>query len=144
MSEENTYADYRRRQRDEARREGHLQRLGEAHPVCTVCGYARPEGLVLMRRDALLERGLLEQHSLEGRHEGLLVPVCRNHHAELSDEQYAWDSKLRTPDRDGPTRLAALLRGLAEFLMLVARELRNWSERILREGWSESQAGGMA
>jgi hypothetical protein len=99
---------------------------------------------VLMPRDVLVQRDLLEHHSLEGRHEGLLVPVCRNHHAELSDQQYAWDPQLRMAERDGPTRLAALLRGLAEFLTLVAREMRNWSDRILRSGWSESPAGGVA
>jgi hypothetical protein len=107
--------------------ESHLQRLGTPDPVCCICGYSVPEGLTKTKRE------LVEQHHLMGRHEGPWVYLCRNHHAELTDVQRDHDPRLLRADRDDKTRLAAFLRGLADFFELLARALRLWAHEIL--GW---------
>lgn len=114
-------------QRKGTRMESHLQRLGSPDPTCCLCGYAPPEGLIKANR------ALVERHHLMGRHEGLWVYLCRNHHAELTDSQHDHDPRLLAADRDERTRLAALLRGLADFFEWLAKEFRLRAQQIM--GW---------
>jgi hypothetical protein len=121
-------ATYSREQRKEIRREGHLQRLGSPQPACVVCGYSKPEALTRV------SRSLLERHHIAGLGDGPTVWLCRNHHAELSDRQRDWPRAAQDRERPDQAKLAALLRGLAEFLILLAHELIQWSQWLLGQG----------
>lgn len=131
----NPHADYLANQRRETRMESHLQRLGSPDPTCCLCGYAAPEGLIKA------SRSLVEQHHLMGRHEGPWVYLCRNHHSELTNAQRDHDPRLFSPDRDEKTRLAALLRGLADFFEWLAREFRRRAQEIM--GWQVDTGGNV-
>lgn len=106
------------------RHEGHLQRLGVPNPACVVCGYSKPEGLTNKAH-------VLEEHHLEGNHEGLTVAVCLNHHAELSDKQKDWDSRLQEKNRTPLVRLASCLQGLGEFLIAIGQIILGWVAWLL-------------
>jgi hypothetical protein len=125
--------DYLARQRTSARMESHLQRLGAKNPGCCICGYSAPEGLIKA------SKAVVEQHHLMGRHEGLWVYLCRNHHAELTNAQSDHDPLLLSSARDERTRLAALLRGLADFFEWLAREFRIRAQQIM--GWQLEGSG---
>ena len=115
--------EYSVEQQDLLRNEKRLQNLGSDKPVCCLCGYFDPIGLIPVSNT------LLEKHHLAGRHEGPVVPVCRNCHAELTEIQQFHDKKFNSPERTPIETAAAFLNGLSVFLSFLAATLRylaNW------------------
>lgn len=115
--------EYFDEQKELLRQEAQLQKLGSDKPVCCLCGYADPTGLIKA------DKTLLEKHHLAGRHEGPTVLVCRNCHAELTDVQQSDDKRFNSPDRTPLVTAAAFLEGLANFFKLLAitlTYLANW------------------
>ena len=63
----------------------------------------------------------------------LVVVVCRNCHALLTEA--ARDSGVdlrRRPERGSPERLESVLRGLADFFLLLAPSLGSWADEVRR------------
>lgn len=115
--------DYTEEQRKLLRNEKRLQKLGSDKPVCCLCGYADPISLIKA------DRTLLEKHHLAGRHEGPIVPLCRNCHAELTEIQQSEDRKFNAPERSPLEAAAAFLEGLAVVFRYLAESLAylaNW------------------
>jgi hypothetical protein len=122
---------------DDARRARRERRLGP-EAVCVVCGEESPELLTRVRRS------VLERHHVAGEANDpdLTVVVCRNHHALLTEAQRVSGIKLcRAADRVSLERLEAVLRGLADFFVMLAYALREWADELgrtirrLDEGW---------
>lgn len=102
------------------------RRLGDG-AVCVLCGKESPEALMRVGRS------LLEAHHLGGavNDDMLVVVVCRNCHAELTEAQHDSCIELRRDrDRVPLQRLEAVLRGLADFFELLALRLRTWADEL--------------
>ena len=111
---------------NETRRAKREHVLGE-DPVCFMCGHANIDSLTLV------ERSLLEAHHIVGRaNDGeLTAPLCRNHHAEITEGYRDAGVPLKEP----PTflhRLAAILRALGALLTALGRKLSAWAESLIR------------
>jgi hypothetical protein len=111
---------------NETRRAKREQLLGE-DAACVMCGLANIDSLTLV------ERSLLEAHHLVGRaNDGeLTAPLCRNHHAEITEGYRDVGVPLNQP----PTflhRLAAILRALGRMLTAVGQKLSAWAETLIR------------
>jgi hypothetical protein len=124
---------------DKLRREAaQLRRLGGGDRLCIVCGEADPEMLTLV------DRTLIEDDHLLGRHEGPKVPLCLNHHAKRTALQMRAPSRLLAPDRTEIERIAALLDFRAEVLGQIAsvdkrmaRFLLELSKRIQQDAYRD-------
>ena len=78
-------------------------------------------------------RALLERHHPGGESNDpdLTVVVCRNCHALNTEGQLVLDVELEhDPSRSMPEQLIAVLRGLAVFFDLLARQLLYWAEQL--------------
>jgi hypothetical protein len=107
------------------RRAKREQVLGE-DAACALCGLADIDSLTLV------ERSLLEAHHLVGRaNDGALtVPLCRNHHAEVTEGYRDAGVPLNAP----PTflhKLAAVLRSLGAFFLAIAQRFASWAETLI-------------
>lgn len=99
------------------RQEKKLQNLDADEPRCGVCGNDEPK--------------VLEKHHVAGRaNSELTVWLCRNHHAIASDmqEDLVPDLRRADPERDPLLTQAAMLRGVAILLIIVAIALLAWSQ----------------
>jgi len=77
----------------------------------------------------------LERHHIGGKaNDGsLLVIVCRNCHAKLSEGQRDSGVALHSdPERTSLERLESVLRGLADFFALLVESLRGWADELVR------------
>lgn len=97
--------------------------------ACSRCGHARIEALVssipiLCASCHAAQRGVstIERHHIAGRSNlDWTIPVDVNDHRLLSALQRRWPtSTLRNPDDDDRIRVSGLLRGVADFLTLLA------------------------
>ena len=110
----------------EARRAKREQLLGE-DAACVMCGLANIDCLTAV------QRSLLEAHHIVGRaNDGeLTAPLCRNHHAEVTEGYRDAGVPLNQP----PTflhRLAAILRALGTMLTALGSRLAAWAETLIR------------
>lgn len=111
----------------EKRRLRDLERLGTDRPVCVVCGEDDPR--------------CLEAHHLAGRaFDGQTVPVCRNCHRKLSDDQKDHPGKIGNPP-SALERIAHFLLGLVDFLQLVIDRVRAFAVELLEIDAAENGAG---
>jgi len=104
------------------------RRLGDG-AACVLCGTRNPVALVRA------ERSLLEAHHLGGKanDDSLVVVVCKNCHAELTEAQHESGIELRRDrERVSLARLEAVLRGLADFFALLVVGLRGWADELAR------------
>ncbi len=105
--------------RKEARRRQAHERLGSANFRCVICGKGNPH--------------CLELHHVAGRKFGNeLVPVCRNCHSELSDDQ----KDHPRPISDDPgllERIGHYLHGFADMLALAAERLKEFGRMLIEE-----------
>lgn len=122
----NSLEHYFEKTKSSIRKEHQLQRLGDSTPVCIVCGYSAPEGLVKA------DRSLLEDHHLPALHVGPTVSLCRNCHAEQSEKQRDWPKPMFDANRSPLVTLAAFLRGLCEFLISMADHVLLWTTWLLQ------------
>jgi hypothetical protein len=107
------------------RRLRRLKRLG-SDPVCVLCGYANPYGLVPVQRD------LLEHHHVVCKHhdQELTVPLCRNCHAEVTEGLRQDDINPRfQPNK--VVRIALVLTAMAVFFEKLAPAFRRWAEQLM-------------
>ena len=109
-------------ERDTARdaaRERQTRRTLGPDAACVVCGEDDPS--------------LLESHHVAGwRNDGGLEgPLCFNDHRRVTEMLRAGGVSMAHP-KSPLDRLAALLGGLAELLLLVAGRLKGWSEWLHR------------
>lgn len=121
----NSIEDLKKVTKTNTRQEQRFQKLGTAKPVCAVCGYAKPEGMVTTNSS------LLEAHHLAGRHEGITVLLCRNCHAELSEKQRDWPEETMKSSRTPLLTLSAFLQGVGEFLIHLGQHLIEWAKWLL-------------
>lgn len=102
----------------ETRKQKRLEKLGGNNPVCTICGENNPH--------------TLELHHIAGQaYDDELVPVCRNCHRKLSDDQKDHPKQIGKP----PTNFEAighLLLGLADFLALLVEKLRECGRFLIQ------------
>jgi hypothetical protein len=113
---------------DDVRKLRRERRLGEDR-FCVLCG--ETEAVALQKVPA----SLLERHHLAGTaNDGeLVVVVCRNCHALLSEAQRDSEVELRhAAPRSSLERLEAVLRGLADFFALLAARLRWWADELAK------------
>lgn len=105
--------------RKEARRRKAHERLGSTNFCCVKCGEDNPH--------------CLELHHLAGQKFGdEAVPVCRNCHRKLSDDQ----KDHPRPISDDPgllERIGHYLFGLADMLALVAERLKEFGRMLIEE-----------
>jgi len=109
-----------------ARRAARERRLG-ADASCALCGYAAPDALIAAART------LLEDHHAVGRaNDGALtVPLCRNCHAELTEECRARGASMAKP-RTLLDKLVAILRALGAFFRTLGEKFLEWAEQVAR------------
>lgn len=117
--------DYIKEQKKLIREEKRLQKLGNENPVCCLCGYLDPIGLIKA------DKTLLEKHHLAGRHEGPTVLVCRNCHAKLTDIQVYEYGEFIEPDRNPLEISASYVNGVGIFLSLLAVSLIIFAKWLL-------------
>jgi hypothetical protein len=118
-------ADERRR---ETRRQAALDRLGTNKPRCTVCGET--------------DWRCLEAHHVAGRaYEEFRAIVCRNCHRKLSDMQKDQPPKIGDPPWTSE-RIGHFLLGLADFLLLLAEQLRRFGGELIALAVGASASGG--
>jgi hypothetical protein len=102
----------------ETRKQKRLDRLETNNPVCCICG--EPDSRCL------------EKHHVAGRQfDELEVVICRNDHRKLSDDQRDHPTKIETKQPSLHERLAHFLSGLADFLILLAERLRQFSKELI-------------
>lgn len=116
---------------NDARRAKRDRRLGP-HKICVLCGYASLEGL------RSVPGHLLEAHHVVGRANdaGLTVLLCRNCHAEITEENQAHGVSM-APPVSTPARVVASLTALAIFLPALGRFCARLAEELQR-WWDES------
>ena len=111
---------------NETRRAKREHLLGE-QPACLLCGMENIEALTLVKRS------LLEAHHVVGRANDveLTTPLCRNHHAEVTEGYRDAGVPLHRP----PTflhMLAAILRALGALLTALGQKLSAWAEMLIQ------------
>jgi hypothetical protein len=101
-----------------------LKRLGP-EPVCVLCGYSNPFGLIRCHR-SLLEKHhpVLMIHDSE-----FTVSICRNCHAEVT-ESLLQEGINPCFEPDVGKRTALRLIALAVFLESLAPALRRWANSL--------------
>ncbi len=105
------------KKRKAKRRRDALMRLGMANPACSICGEDNPH--------------CLELHEPGGRrYNDMPVPVCRNCHRKLSDDQRDHPRAEFTPP-DSLERHAHALLGLADFFARLSEQFRRTAEMLL-------------
>lgn len=95
--------------------------------ACTFCGESNPAVL------RVVKAGVLQRHHPGGRFNDpdLDVVLCLNHHHLNTLGQGSAGVELRRdPERSMPERLEAVLRGLAVYFELLARQLMDWADRL--------------
>jgi hypothetical protein len=112
--------------KNDARRAGRASRLGQ-NPQCVLCPERRRTALTLVTRK------FLQLHHVAGRANDprLLVPLCLNCHADLTD-QYRSAGIPMTPAGNILDRVIACLRGVATFLPGLGQACRRWAEQLER------------
>lgn len=110
----------------ERRKQKRLERLGSNDPRCGMCG----EG----------DDRALELHHVAGRkHDETMVPICRNCHRKVTDDQH--DHPAFNPHAD--TMLASIayfLLGLGDMLHIIVARLREFGfALIVRSSCTEGE-----
>lgn len=96
----------------EARKQNRLEKLGDNHPACVLCGED--------------DSSCLEQHHIAGKDYGDdLSIVCRNCHSKLSDSQKDHPRQLGKPPTTNE-RIGRMLLGLADLFELLVERLREF------------------
>jgi hypothetical protein len=126
--------------RNDVRKARHERRIG-ADGACVVCGESDRRRLITSHRS------LLERHHLGGASNDpcLVVVVCRNCHAVLSEAQLDSGVDLgRAREHDPLEQLEGVLRGLADFFVLLAESLRRWADLVAAsvQGHDDRKARG--
>ncbi len=100
-----------------------INKLVESGGMCVLCGY-----------DA--DPTILEIHHIAGKHNSDIgIPVCPNCHRILSRNQMGWDKAWVSNSNPSSKKIAFLLRGLADTLILIGKVLKAVSDRLLAVGW---------
>lgn len=116
-----------REKEDETLRQKAFERLGTDHPICLGCGET--------------DWSLMELHHLEGEaFGGTLVIVCRNCHRKLSRAQKAHPGKLG-PSPVTLESIGHFLRGLADFLLLLAAKLLEFGDYLIEYARTHQRKG---
>jgi hypothetical protein len=103
----------------EVRKQRRLEQLGSNHPVCVTCGED--------------DWRCLELHHIAGRaHGDELVPVCRNCHRKLSDDQK--DHPKPAAQGAQEQAIGYLLLGLADLFNLLMALFRKHGEYLIDRG----------
>ena len=75
----------------------------------------------------------LNNHHIAGKNNSdITIPVCPNCHAKLSLNQSSWNEQWIEKNNPPHLVFAFMLRGIADILNLIARILRNHSDKILQ------------
>lgn len=87
---------------------------------CLICGY-------------IDNPVIIEEHHFAGKHNSnITIPVCPNCHRELSNKQNGWDKDWTLTNNPPEKRLAFMLRGFADILLLAGRLLKEISNSMLK------------
>lgn len=102
----------------EARKQKRLEKLGDNHPVCVLCGED--------------DSRCLELHHLAGQAFGdALCFVCRNCHRKLSDSQKDHPKEIHKPPTTNE-RIGHMLLGLADLFELLVQKLREFGHFLIQ------------
>jgi hypothetical protein len=121
-------------------------RFGSLTPVCVLCGNGRIHELTAQTPDWLRERippeRLIELHHAVGEQHDpdLVVPVCRNCHASLT-EGLAQAGITMLPQHEPKALVALMLDALAYFFELLVDSLRRWAQYLRNSLAAESTSG---
>ena len=116
-----TKEEYEEKQKNLLEEKKWINETVEKGGCCCICGYT----------DNPL---VIEQHHLAGKHNGdITLPLCPTCHRVVSMKQDGWEKEWINSDNVSRKKLAFKLRGWADIHTLIATEMRNESEKILRE-----------
>jgi hypothetical protein len=101
----------------ERRNQKRLERLGSNDPHCGICGEA--------------DDRTLELHHVAGRkHDETMVPLCRNCHRKVTDDQH--DHPAFDPSADPVlASIGNFLLGLADMLSIIVTKLREFGLALI-------------
>jgi hypothetical protein len=93
--------------------------------TCIVCGLSDPASLVITKRS------LIEQHHLVGRvnEADLTVPLCRNHHAQLT-AKYTDEGISMKPPETILHRLEVIARAIGVFFIYLGHHFKDWADSL--------------
>ncbi len=102
----------------ETRKQNRLEKLGNNHPVCVICGEDSWQ--------------CLEQHHIAGKdYSNDLCNICRNCHRKLSDDQNDHPKQISQPPTSLET-IGHMLIGLADFFALLVERLREYGLQLIQ------------
>lgn len=102
----------------ETRKQNRLERLGSNNPACVLCGENDDRAL--------------ELHHIAGKaYDDELVPVCRNCHRKLSDDQKDHPKQICKPPTN-PEIIGHFLLGLADLFALLVEKLREFGNCLIQ------------
>jgi hypothetical protein len=95
--------------------------------ACIICGLSDPASLVITKRS------LIEEHHLVGRvnESDLTVPLCRNHHAQLT-AKYANDGISMNPPETMLHRLETVARTIGVVFEYLGHHFKDWADALAR------------
>ena len=97
-----------------------IETIIERGGCCLICGYDDNPLIV-------------EEHHFAGKHNSnITIPVCPICHRELSNKQNGWNKEWTLPNNPPEKRLAFMLRGFADILLLAGRLLKEISNSMLK------------
>ena len=106
----------------EIRKQKRLETLGENNPVCITCGENNPH--------------CLELHHIAGRaYDDDTMPLCRNCHRKLSDDQKDHPKPIGKPVTT-PECIGHMLLGLADFFLLLIEKLKEFGQFLIQSAHS--------
>ena len=78
-------------------------------------------------------RSYFNNHHISGRkNSDITIPICPNCHAKLTLNQKSWDKRWIEKDNPPNIVFAIMLRGISDILILMARILKDYSNKILK------------
>ena len=97
-----------------------IETVIEKGGCCLICGYTDNPVII-------------EEHHFAGKHNSnITIPVCPICHRELSNKQNGWDKDWTLTNNPPEKRLAFMLIGIAEILLIAGRLLKDASKSMLR------------
>ena len=98
-----------------------INELGiDAH--CVLCGEKSVTVLEKIKFNNLPQKAnsFFEEHHIAGCHEGETLTICRNCHAQLTDEQLDYPERLLQKNREPEMKAISFFMGISGILFLIA------------------------
>lgn len=111
---------YERNQKQLIEEKRAMEEIIQSGGCCLLCGYNE-------------DPRILEEHHIAGRkNSDITITVCPNCHRKLSRKQYTWDKDWKKEGNSLLKKIAFLLLGFSAVLMLIAYEIGNVVNKLLK------------